>query len=127
MIKNVIWFTNMKGTIGIALTENEVGEKKAYISAVSGLDQELDAVHVAQNGSKLLPSMVKEILNHLDPEYQKQANLLLKMAGQEMKDLALIRDLYNMLMDVIPYPIMGGTDLNQKSLDLLDEAKRRLG
>jgi hypothetical protein len=45
------WFTNHSGCVGIVRGKPEVGEDKAYIGIVSGLDEELDKIYVAEFGS----------------------------------------------------------------------------
>lgn len=47
-----IWFTNAHGVIGIAEVMNEYGETNYYISAVSGLDVEIDKQTVISWGAK---------------------------------------------------------------------------
>jgi len=38
-----LWFTNMKGTVGIVILEEDVtGDRKAYIGMVEGLDEQTD-------------------------------------------------------------------------------------
>jgi hypothetical protein len=63
MILNSTWFTNMKGSIGIILTQNEIGEKKFYISSVDGFDQEVDERFIAEYGAPVLPEHLIAFLN----------------------------------------------------------------
>jgi hypothetical protein len=56
--ERTMWFTSPLGTIGIVCGTNEVGEKKAYIGSVAGIDpNEID--DVAKRGAKLIPSHAK--------------------------------------------------------------------
>lgn len=59
------WFATGHGhCIGIVLCEDEVTkEKKAYISVVSGEDEEADTQDIKENGAKfVLPKTFKEAL-----------------------------------------------------------------
>ena len=48
-----IWFTQMGGSlIGIAKVQTEYDGVKYYIGTGSGMDQETDAMHIAETGAK---------------------------------------------------------------------------
>lgn len=57
------WFTLRSGeTIGITVIENGIGEKKAYISVVPGIDEEKDEQFVANHGSPVMAGALETIL-----------------------------------------------------------------
>jgi len=52
-IIDTLWFTNGDGCIGIVVIEEDVtGDRKAYISPVSGTDEEADKQHIIDWGNK---------------------------------------------------------------------------
>jgi len=71
-IDQVLWFTHLGNSIGIVLGKNEVGEKKAYIGEVSGLNEEEDALSIANWGAKLHLETLKDIIEYLTPEEKKK-------------------------------------------------------
>ena len=58
-----VWFTPMGriSPMGIVVTENEVGEVKAWIGDGCGASQKNDEIAIACRGSKLLSEILKEI------------------------------------------------------------------
>ena len=62
---DTLWISDTDPPIGIVLTENEVGQKKVYVKAVQGLNEEYDKQDVAQNGGKIHQRQALKILNHL--------------------------------------------------------------
>lgn len=56
IIKNVIWYTDMEAhCIGIVSGETAEGVEKSYIGVGYGLDEDSDALHIAQTGAKFYP------------------------------------------------------------------------
>lgn len=64
-IKDAIFFSPMGGHIGVVLYENEVGERKVYIKAVSGLDQAQDEQEIADYGAKVPEEVLNTLLTFL--------------------------------------------------------------
>ena len=64
MSKDVMWFSLRSGmTIGIATKVDDItGEKKAYISTVSGFDEELDTQYILSHGSPVPIEYLKKML-----------------------------------------------------------------
>lgn len=62
----VLWFNNQAGTIGIVLSENSVGQKKAYIAKVDGRDEKADIEFIKNYGAKIKIGQARQILAHLD-------------------------------------------------------------
>ena len=64
MNTNVIWFSTRGGmTIGLATKVDDItGEKKAYISTVSGFDEELDTQYILSHGSPVPIEYLKKML-----------------------------------------------------------------
>lgn len=59
---HVTWFTREE-CFGIAVGEDEITkERKAYIGIVQGNHEEIDAMHLLANGSKIALSMLEEIV-----------------------------------------------------------------
>ena len=56
-----MWFTTGVASIGIVVTENNIGEHKAYIGLSEGLNEDADAEHIADHGSKIELSMIKKL------------------------------------------------------------------
>jgi hypothetical protein len=56
-----IWFTNAHGVIGVAKVITHWGSTEYYISAVSGLDVEIDKETVTSWGSRF-PDLAGEVL-----------------------------------------------------------------
>lgn len=57
-IINYTWFNNSRGSIGVVLAENEY-RQRAYISSVSGHNEESDIETVMQWGSSMTLSQAK--------------------------------------------------------------------
>jgi hypothetical protein len=55
---NCTWFNNSRGSIGVVLAENEYGQR-AYISSVSGHDEQADVKLVMEWGSSLSQSQAE--------------------------------------------------------------------
>jgi len=55
---NYTWFNNSRGCIGVVLAENEYGQR-AYISSVSGQDEDSDVKTVMEWGSSLSQSQAE--------------------------------------------------------------------
>jgi len=69
-VTNATWFTQMGVTqpIGIVFGEDEAtGEKKAYIGAGYGNEEDQDCQHIARTGAKLSLEMAKHIVEGLTP------------------------------------------------------------
>lgn len=64
MSKDVMWFSLRSGmTIGIATKVDKItGFKKAYISTVSGFDEELDREYILSHGSPVPIQYLIEML-----------------------------------------------------------------
>lgn len=60
------WFSNAKECIGIVVGENEMGERKAYISSVTGLDYSEDVDYVLKHGAKLSIHILKDVVKRLE-------------------------------------------------------------
>lgn len=60
------WFTNSRETIGIVVTINGIGEKKAYIGRGFGFDQKADEKYIAEQGAPVAPGIVMSILKRLE-------------------------------------------------------------
>ena len=67
-VLEVIWISTLTGQLGIVLTENMVGEKKARIGMVKGVDQKADIEHIMEFGGKINASDALNISNHLNGE-----------------------------------------------------------
>lgn len=61
----VIWISSLAGQLGIVLTENEVGEKKARIGVALGADEKADIEYIMEYGGKINPKDAQNIANHL--------------------------------------------------------------
>lgn len=68
-ITNAIWFTQMGEAkiIGIIIGEDEeTGEMKAYIGTGYGINETIDANHIAKTGAKLHPVTLSGIVKQLN-------------------------------------------------------------
>lgn len=65
IVKGVIWFTDTRGSFGIVYGENEHGpkEKKAYISQITGQDEQHDINWIKTYGTKIYKPQVEELHN----------------------------------------------------------------
>lgn len=63
----VEWFTQGQAPhhFGIVITENEVGEKKAYIGIADGLEVSTDIQSIADWGCKIYPEQLEKLLSTL--------------------------------------------------------------
>ena len=60
------WFSGMVGLVGIVVGTDEVTRKpKGYIGIASGLNEPLDAQHIAETGSPVVPEYLEEIVKKL--------------------------------------------------------------
>jgi len=66
-VLDVVWFS-ATSTIGIVLTENDIGERKAYIKTVSGTSEELDMTMVAEYGNTFPLNSAYELF----PQWKQQ-------------------------------------------------------
>ncbi len=64
-LKEMIWFSPMGHTIGIALVKNDVGEKVAYINSVNGRNEKSDATTVMERGAKVHQESALKIHEHI--------------------------------------------------------------
>ena len=61
-----LWFTNIKGTVGIVILEEDVtGDRKAYIGVVSGEDEKADTETIIAWGNKLSLDTAQRIVHFL--------------------------------------------------------------
>ena len=60
------WTSCSSGTIGILVTENDVGYRKARVGIVKGYDESADEKMVAEQGGPLLLSELKELVAALE-------------------------------------------------------------
>lgn len=59
-IVNKWWFTTNGVLIGIIKTVDDItGEEKFRIGMASGIDEELDAQYIKDNGARFIPEIVK--------------------------------------------------------------------
>lgn len=65
-IIDTFWFSNKDGTIGMVITENEMGVKKVRIGKASGLAQNLDAGYISAWGGRVPKDAVIEFLKQAD-------------------------------------------------------------
>lgn len=71
-----LWFTNMNGTAGIAIVEEDnTGDRKAYIGAVSGKDEKADTESLLAWGTRLSLDTIERIMVTLDPRRQEKGEL----------------------------------------------------
>ena len=76
-----IWFTNPHGVIGIAKVETEFEGVKYYISAVSGLDVDIDQQTVIEWGARFPDEAGDVLFKQAEALQLKQAkNLFYKKA-----------------------------------------------
>ncbi len=68
-VLDTLWFTNRRGTIGICLTVNEVGERRVFISPVFGDSDKDDRRFVTEWGSEI---PVEEMINFLSRALPKK-------------------------------------------------------
>ena len=61
-VLGAFWFS----TIGIAVIENNVGIKKAYISVISGDDEQQDTDYIIENGYPVHKDQLKSIIDLLE-------------------------------------------------------------
>ena len=62
-VVDTLWFTNMKGVIGIViLAEDVTNDRKAYISVVDGHDQNVDTQTVISYGNPLSVDTIERLL-----------------------------------------------------------------
>jgi hypothetical protein len=61
-ILEVFWFTAGNCTIGVVVLEDSVTrEHKAYIGQGRGIDEDADALFIAEQGAKILPETLDRI------------------------------------------------------------------
>lgn len=66
---DTLWFTNINGTVGIVIIEEDVtGDRKAYIGSVSGEDEKADTESLLAWGNKLSLDTFKRIEHFLKKE-----------------------------------------------------------
>lgn len=59
---DAIWFTSLRGTVGIVIGEDEVtGKRKAYVGIGDGFDEKVDAEHILEWGCPLYPGTIHRI------------------------------------------------------------------
>ena len=57
------WFNSSTGTVGLVVGEDVVTkERKAYIGAASGVDEQIDTEHIKRYGSKVSLHCLQEIV-----------------------------------------------------------------
>lgn len=65
-IVDKLWFTNMKGTLGIVVLEEDItNERKAYIGVVSGNDEKADTEDIISWGNKFDVETLDRLEHHL--------------------------------------------------------------
>ncbi|GAI87289.1 unnamed protein product [marine sediment metagenome] len=63
---DTLWFTNLKGTAGIVILEEDVtGDRKAYIGVVDGLNEQTDREALLAWGNKFSLSTAEQIVQKL--------------------------------------------------------------
>lgn len=60
------WFTNQRGTVGMVITENEMGVKKIRIGSVAGFNEKNDADYLAAWGSRVPKEAILEFVSKAD-------------------------------------------------------------
>ncbi len=60
------WFTNNRGTVGLVLTQNEMGVKKIRIGSVPGFDQKADEQWLAAWGARFPKEGLLCFINQAD-------------------------------------------------------------
>lgn len=60
------WFTSSEGCVGIIITENHVGDRKARISRVQGNNEETDTEFVVENGAEIPIDLLKGMIRTLE-------------------------------------------------------------
>lgn len=66
-IKQVYWFSHMSGMIGIVVGQDKVtGQRKGYIGAAPGFDEDEDTKIVAERGSPVNSKILTEIADYLN-------------------------------------------------------------
>jgi hypothetical protein len=65
-VKSVSWFTSMKGLIGIVVAQDTItNEKKAYVSAADGYNEETDIQSILSGGAKVYVEQLERIISQL--------------------------------------------------------------
>ena len=81
-IKDSIWFTNMKGVVGVILGEDEVtGKHKAYIGIADGQNQKGDEELVARRGNKLNYETAARITHWLKENRKSRGRAVVSSGG----------------------------------------------
>lgn len=64
-VKDILWISNSRGCIGIALCTNAEGKRSLRISPVNGHSEKLDTAVVRDWGAKIPRAMVAQMILHL--------------------------------------------------------------
>ena len=68
-IKSAIWFSLLQYPFHLGIVygiDEQTKERKAYIGRAHGVSPEADMKHIAENGAKINPAMLREVLNYLE-------------------------------------------------------------
>ena len=61
-----VWFTGLKGCVGIVIGEDEyTGKRQAYIGAANGHNEKVDTEAITACGNSLSVAVLKEIIKQL--------------------------------------------------------------
>jgi len=72
---DTLWFTNMKGTVGIVILEEDVtGDRKAYIGVVDGLNEQTDREALLAWGNKFSLDTVLRLRYLLTEKRKKECD-----------------------------------------------------
>ncbi|MBA7716799.1 hypothetical protein ES703_125877 [subsurface metagenome] len=64
---DITWFTGMKGCVGIVIGEDEnTGERKAFIGAANGRNENADAKAIIDWGTRLSVAVLQDIIKKLE-------------------------------------------------------------
>lgn len=62
-IMAVVWYQHSLHSFGIVITQNSVGENKAWIGVVAGVDEIKDMINIANYGAKFPITAARAAIN----------------------------------------------------------------
>ena len=59
----VVWFQHNRFNFGIVITQNSIGEHKAWIGIAFGINEKIDMINIAENGAKFPLTAARMAIN----------------------------------------------------------------
>ena len=63
---DIIWFSNMKGSLGLLKSKNSQDQVKLYIGMVPGKNEDADICYIACNGARVDYKMIFTFLSKVE-------------------------------------------------------------